>query len=76
MAAMRNPGDVVSRSYIQREASLARSGGPAISRVDFAVVFDRHVLRQPVENVGPMPADWLSAVSALLRKAAQHRQTE
>jgi hypothetical protein len=76
VAALRNADGMVGSIHFQWKARLARFGGSASSRFDFAVVFDCHVLCQPVEHVGPMPADRFPAMSALLRKASQHRQTK
>jgi hypothetical protein len=43
----------------------------AVSAFDDVLRFDPHVLRQPIENVGAMPADWFAAVGTPLRKAPE-----
>ena len=65
-----------SRVFAQRQARLARSSRATSSRLGIVAVFDRNVLRQPIEHVGPMPADRLSAVSALLRESPENRESE
>ena len=58
------------------KARLTGSRMPTGARGLSGFRFYRHVLRQPVENVGTMPADRFTAVSASLRKAAQACETE
>ena len=61
---------------VERQASLTWDRVPTTSRSWALVDFYRHVLRQPVEHIGPMPADGFAAVCALLREASEDCEAE
>lgn len=76
VAALRNADGMESRVCFQWQARLTGSSRSTSSWLGCAGVLDRHVLREPVEHIGPMPADRLSAVSALLRESPENREAE
>ncbi len=73
---MRFAGRSAGSSDIERKATLVGARRPTVSRSGSEVGFDRYVLCEPVENVGPMPADRLATVSALLRESSEDRQAQ
>jgi len=73
MAAPRVVEGVVARPDIQRQAVLTGSRVITTARDARSTCFDRDVLRQPVEIVGPIPVDRLPTVVALLRESSESR---
>jgi hypothetical protein len=61
------------RSDPERKANLAGSCLPTVLGFRRAVGFDRHVLGQPVEHVGSVPANGLSTMSAPLGELSEYR---
>ncbi len=76
MPALRDSEGALRRIRLEWKAGLSRSGGSTSACLARVVVFDFHGPRQPVENVRPVPADRLSAVSALLRESSEYREAE
>ena len=76
MPALRDSEGALRRMRLEWKAGLSRSGGSTSACLARVVVFDFHGPSQPVENVGPMPADRLSAVGALLRESSEYREAE
>jgi len=61
------------RADLERKAGLAGARLSARSRSRRSVGLNRHVLRQPVEYVGTMPADWFATVSSPLGELSECR---
>ena len=65
-----------ARPDLKRQAYLLGSRVVTMPCGARSICFDRHVLCQPVEYVGPMPADRLSTVGALLRESSEDCEAE
>lgn len=76
VTALRNADWMGSHICFQGQARLARSSRSTISWLGCPGVLDRHVLREPVEDVGPMPADGFAAMCALLWESSEDREAE
>jgi hypothetical protein len=76
MATMRRAVQSSCRAYFERKARLAGPLVPTTACLSWAFWFYRHVLGQPVEYVGAVPADGLATVSAPLGKLPEGRQTQ
>lgn len=64
------------RADLERKAGLAGARLSARSRSRRSVGLNRHVLRQPVEYVGTMPADRFATVSSPLGELSECRQAQ
>ena len=67
---------LVTPGCVERQASLTWDRVPTTSQSLALVGFYRHVLCQPVEHVGSMPADRPPTVRALLRESSEDRESE